>query len=49
MGGGCSTKRSIAIDKAGTQVNLKGNNEESKDESDNNINQNLSNKSTYFI
>lgn len=34
MGGGCSTKRSISVNDAGAKVNLKKNQEESRDDLD---------------
>lgn len=34
MGGGCSTKRSISVNDAGAKVNLKKNQEESRDDID---------------
>lgn len=37
MGGGCSTKRSISVNDAGAKVNLKKAQEESKDESEQNV------------
>lgn len=53
MGGGCSTKRSISVNDAGAKVNLKKAQEESKDDTDQNISDNqrlpIGNKSEFEL